>query len=407
LFPVQKICMHLITERLANIALSSYDCDLCVAAATGQGKTIAYLLPIVHALLSPSLRSHSKLPVALIVLPTRDLALQVASVAAHFSSSITTHCLVGEHAISEERALLARTDDSSLPSVIVATLGRLTDHLLVGSVNLSSLVWLVVDEADRMLSQSDLDKWALVLRSIPDSAQRLLFSATMTSNPMKLNTLGLKRPLFVSVNASDNGSTTLPDTILHKYMVVPNASMKTRCFLRVLEIALTGGDSSGLPPVTRCLVLCKSTEHVGSLLVLLRKLNKESAVDDALRPAAFSGNLSTPDREKLLAKFASNSINCLISTDLITRGIDIPDIDMVVNFDVPSHITTYVHRAGRTGRAGKPGTVVTLCEAKEARHFRKNVLEAHSGLKGAIEKIKLDFKTVMKKRDLAEAINSD
>ena len=230
LFPVQKICTKLILERMRSGSLSPYDCDLCVSAATGQGKTLAYLLPIISWI---SEQSHMPtFTAALIVLPTRDLAQQVASVAKSFSS-ISTSLLIGQQSMSEERNSL-----STSPHIVIATMGRLIDHLVLGTLNLNSLLWLVVDEADRMLSQSDLDKWSIVLNSVvlAKSCQRLLFSATMTSNPQKLNKLKLTRPLFVSVGSTSNNNThDSSQSILHKYIVVPNKSMKVRCLLRVLE----------------------------------------------------------------------------------------------------------------------------------------------------------------------------
>ena len=167
LFPVQKICTNLMINKLIHPQFSPYDCDLCVSAATGQGKTLAYILPIVHAL------SDRKIPIlrALIVLPTRDLAQQVATVAASFSS-VKVQCFVGQQSMAQERAELMSTENP--PDIAVATIGRLIDHLVIGSLDLSFLRWLVVDEADRMLSKSDLDKWSIVLRAVPDTTQRLL-----------------------------------------------------------------------------------------------------------------------------------------------------------------------------------------------------------------------------------------
>jgi superfamily II DNA/RNA helicase len=204
---------------------------LCVSAPTGSGKSLAYLLPIVHGLAG---RKQSVLR-ALIVLPTRDLALQVASVASQFKS-VNVHCFVGQHSMAEERAAL----QNGSTDIAVATMGRLVDHLVIGTLDLSFLRWLVVDEADRMLSKADLDKWSMVLSSVPETTQRLLFSATMTANPLKLNKLRLTRPVFVSVGGTETQSTGLPDTITHKYVVVPNKSMKVRGALKVLETVFGG-----------------------------------------------------------------------------------------------------------------------------------------------------------------------
>jgi ATP-dependent RNA helicase DDX51/DBP6 len=125
----------------------------------------------------------------------------------------------------------------------------------------------------------------------------------------------------------------------------------------------------------------------------------------SLSTKPFSANLSAQSREKLLDKFASGQINVLVSTDVITRGIDIPDIDLVINYDVPLHTTTYIHRAGRTGRAGKVGHVVTMCEKKEMRHFRKDVVSNDTVIKNNMKRYAIDFRTVMKHSEL-EAITA-
>lgn len=391
LFPVQRICTHLITNRLTSPKFSPFDSDLCVSAPTGSGKSLAYLLPIVHGLAGrkqPLLR-------ALIVLPTRDLALQVAGVAAQFKS-VNVHCFVGQHSMAEERAALL----NGSTDIAVATMGRLVDHLVIGSLDLSYLRWLVVDEADRMLSKSDLDKWSMVLSAVPESTQRLLFSATMTANPLKLNKLKLTRPVFVSVGGGrDNDGVGLPDSITHKYIVVPNKSMKVRGILKVLEMAFGGEGELLKAPAQRCLVFCRTAANVDSLSSLL------ASVDLGFTSRPFSGNMTASAREKLLSKFEKGSVQCLIATDVITRGIDISDIDVVVNYDVPKHATTYVHRAGRTGRANKAGLVVTLAESKEMRHFRKEIVGTN--LKSRMKRFGLDFSALIKHSELESLVKDD
>ena len=405
LFPVQKICAKLILERLRSGSLSPYDCDLCVSAATGQGKTLAYLLPVIHGISS---RPESQGIQALIVLPTRDLAQQVAAVAKSFPG-IKVSCLVGQQSMTEERTIL-----SSTPHIVVATIGRLIDHLVLGSIDLSVLLWLVVDEADRMLSQSDLDKWSIILNAVPESSssacQRLLFSATMTSNPQKLNKLKLTRPLFVSVGSSTG--TNVPASITHRYIVVPNKSMKVRCLLRVLEQVIVEAElghetvlGQGKPPVQRCLIFCRTNENVQSLSSLLQSLLGGATSQITAMP--FSGNLSAKSRDSMLKKFAGGKINVLISTDVITRGIDIPDIDLVINYDVPQHCTTYIHRAGRTGRAMRDGNVLTICESKEMRHFRKEVIAQDTAIMKSIQRYNMDFSTFMKHSELESLTKGD
>ena len=380
LFPVQKICVYLMTQKLSNPQYSQFDCDLCVSAPTGSGKSLAYLLPIIHGLAE---RNQAVLR-ALVVLPTRDLAVQIASVASKFRN-IKVQTITGQNSMADEREALMNNQCD----IAVATMGRLVDHLVIGSLDLSYLRWLVVDEADRMLSKSDLDKWALVLGSVPDTTQRLLFSATMTSNPLKLNKLKLVRPLFVSVGESVS-------TINHKYAVVMNPSMKARSMLKVLEMLFAGENELTRTPVSRCLILCRSSANVESLTDLLSKFLSDAPV----RP--FSGNMTALTREKLLKQFSKGTVKCLVSTDVITRGIDIPDIDVVVNYDVPKHATTYIHRAGRTGRANKTGLVITLAEKKEMRHFRKEVIPGRKD----VVRFNIDFQSLMKHYELEALVDN-
>lgn len=359
LYPFQKICASLVISRLRNPGFSMYDCDLCVSAPTGQGKTLAYLLPIVHSVLELPSRGVR----AIIAVPTRDLAIQVESVASLFG--VPTMCLIGQRSMAAEKSSLVRS------SIVVATIGRLIDHLVIGSLDLSFLEWLVVDEADRMLSKSDLDKWAIILRSVPRTVQRLLFSATMTDNPLKLNALKLMRPLFVKSTASSNTTT-------NKYIVVPNASMRVRCLLYLLE---------EFHETSKILIFCNSTENVVSLAALLARFGKPTS--------AFSGNMTGKSREKLVAKFVNGTVGCLVCTDVVTRGMDFPNVEIVINYDLPNYATTYIHRAGRTGRADKSGTVITICESKQMRHFRQKVIDIST-----CEKIRIDFSALIKHSQL-------
>jgi ATP-dependent RNA helicase DDX51/DBP6 len=386
LFPVQKISLFLVVAMASQPSASSFDSDICIGAPTGSGKTLAYTLPIVHLLAErsqPTLR-------ALVVLPTRELALQVSHVISRFPSVIV-QTIIGQNSLANERDSICRGNCD----IAVATMGRLIEHLVIGALDLSYLRWLVVDEADRMLSPSDFDKWNLVLGCVPPTARRLLFSATMTSNPLKLNKLCLSRPLFITVQTESS-------EINHKYLISPNKSVKVRCMLKLLEYIYHGGSNllEGSGPSRRCLIFCRTGANVASLTGLLQPILDSFSI----RVCPFSGNFSGAARTKLLRKFGKGSVHCLVSTDIITRGIDIPDIDVVINYDVPQHATTYLHRAGRTGRARKAGLVVSLVEKREMRHFRKQILTSRSD----IVPFNIDFASLMKHEDLERfAGNSD
>lgn len=417
LFPIQAAVLPLLSrgaETNAYDAASPYSCDVCVAAPTGQGKTLAYAVPIVQALLG-RLRAR---PRALVLLPTRDLAVQVFRVFEQLRSGlgpgvaqICAHCLIGQKSFAEERRMLRE----SPADVIVCTPGRLSDHFLgrEGELDLSGLRWFVADEADRLLAQAS-HRWLDILErvSTPPSAssplvprlQKLLLSATMTWNPQKLALLRLRRAVFFM--SSKTGQHATPEELRQRWVTCRGSTKPLGVLHLLADVAAgkleLGVDAAAKPP-GRAVVFCASVDTAHRLARLLQLLtltassssasaadSDDEAEDDAggeegergdapwrlprslQAPAAvaeFSSTLSQAERSSLLSKFRNAKIRCLVCSDVVARGIDIPEVQAVVNYSSPEHLSTYIHRAGRTARAGRSGYAFTFVTKERMPRF--------------------------------------
>eukprot|EP00930_Biecheleria_cincta_P060503 TRINITY_DN4613_c0_g1_i1.p1 TRINITY_DN4613_c0_g1~~TRINITY_DN4613_c0_g1_i1.p1 ORF type:complete len:801 (+),score=153.26 TRINITY_DN4613_c0_g1_i1:1959-4361(+) len=410
LFPIQAAVIPLLA-RSAKAALdhdSPYCCDVCVAAPTGQGKTLAYVTPIVQALLD---RLDPR-PRAVVLLPTRDLALQVHKVFEKIRlglvgsgvAQIRSLCLVGAKPLTEEQRSLSEKP----PDVIVCTPGRLAEHYLGrdATLDLSALRWFVVDEADRLLTQT-YHRWLDVLEracSQPNTSntniqrrrpQKLLLSATMTWDPRKLAALKLLRPLYFFSSRSGQHATPAQ---LRQHYVLCRTSAKPLAVFHLLRKVLGGSDAAS----NKVVIFCQSVNTAHRLTRLLqicsampassssvrskkkdvdegeeeeagdddRELDVVAAVDEVTADsgavlkseaiAEFSSNLSQNERNALLKRFRSARIKCLVCSDVVARGIDIHEVTAVINYVAPSHIQTYIHRVGRTARAGRIGHTFTF-----------------------------------------------
>eukprot|EP00397_Hematodinium_sp_SG-2012_P022934 GEMP01023801.1.p1 GENE.GEMP01023801.1~~GEMP01023801.1.p1 ORF type:complete len:728 (+),score=208.86 GEMP01023801.1:84-2267(+) len=387
LFPVQSCVLpfliKMVTEGWVD-PLSKYACDVCVAAPTGQGKTLCYLAPMLHAIWDLNTAQTR----GIVCVPTRDLALQVATVARKFSAhrkNFRVCLLVGASNYQTEQKHL-RTK----PDIVVCTPGRLVDHVADENraLDLSRLRWFVADEADRLLSQ-DYQRWlqtlALISRRgsvVPaeNSARctlawplgqpnglpplrKLLFSATMTKNPQKLAALQLERPFFFL--ASKTGAHAAPDSLQHEYATCVGPKV-----IRLLSFARLR---------KRVLVFCSSVETAHRLTRLMDIYYAIDGKDDNPVVREFSSVLQQWDRERILKRFQAGNIQCLICSDVAARGIDLPEVEAVVNYDVPTHLRTYVHRVGRTARAGRSGLCLTLLFRKEMFHFKEMIKKSDFG----------------------------
>lgn len=379
LFPVQAAVIPwiLAAERSQHLG------DMCVCAPTGSGKTLAYVLPLVH-MLKPL---HMQVLRAIVVLPTRSLALQVRDVFNSIGSLIGVRVgsVLGDVPFVAEKAQFAEAPASNeLGSpftggvdVVVATPGRLVDHLRAGTMPLASVRWLVLDEADRLMAQA-YHEWlpivsdALGLPGRPQFARTrweprgarapsssvparvLLFSATLGSTAHLKAGLALLRPTLIRVGSKAEAMPT---------------SLTERCVVTALELkplalyALLRAHHGEVPAGGRALVFTRSVDAAHRLTRLLQVM----AVD----AREFTSNLSHHDREEVLAAFAAGTCRVIVASDAVARGVDFQHTQLVVNYDIPAKTKTYVHRAGRTARAGATGTCVTILTADQEKHFRR------------------------------------
>ncbi|KAF9452306.1 DEAD-domain-containing protein [Macrolepiota fuliginosa MF-IS2] len=304
--------------------------DIIGVAATGSGKTAAFALPILQ-----KLWEEPKGLFACVLAPTRELAYQIAQQFESLGSAMGARCavIVGGMDMPTQSIALAKR-----PHVVVATPGRLMDHLeKTKGFNLRSIKFLVLDEADRLLDMDfgpSIDK---ILKLIPKERTTYLFSATMTTKVAKLQRASLSNPVRVEVSTKYQTVSTL----LQYYLLMP------------------------LKDKDAYLVYLANTLAQNSIIIFTRTVNDASRLSIILRTLGFPavplhGQLSQSQRLGALGKFKSGGRKVLVATDVASRGLDIPSVDVVINFDIPTHSKDYIHRVGRTARAGRAGKSITL-----------------------------------------------
>lgn len=315
--------------------------DIIGLAETGSGKTGAFAIPILQALLLNPQRIF-----AVILAPTRELAFQINEVfeALGASMSLRSVCIVGGIDMMTQAIALAKK-----PHVIVATPGRLVDHLENSKgFSLRSLKYLVLDEADRMLSMDFEEEINKILAVIPRERNTFLFSATMTTKVAKLQKASLSDP--VKVEVSNKFQT--PKTLIQQYLFIP-AKWKD-CYLAYVLDEFKGQST---------IIFVATCNNALRIALLLRNLG--------FNAVCLHGQLSQPKRLGALTKFKSGQRNILVATDVASRGLDIPNVDLVLNFDIPSHGKDYIHRVGRTARAGKAGRSVAFVTQYDVEPYQR------------------------------------
>jgi ATP-dependent RNA helicase DDX47/RRP3 len=299
--------------------------DIIGLAETGSGKTGAFAIPILQALLSNPQRLF-----AVVLVPTRELAFQINEVFEALGASIGLHCacIVGGIDMIQQSIVLAKK-----PHIIVATPGRLVDHLInTKGFSLRALKFLVMDEADRMLSMDFEVQINQILDAIPRERSTFLFSATMTNKVAKLQKASLVNPIKVEVS----NKFQTPSTLVQQYLFIPEKYKD--CYLAFVLDEFKGQSS---------IIFTETCDNALRVTLLLRNLG--------FKAVCLNGQLSQPKRLGALNKFKSGERNILVATDVASRGLDIPNVDMVINFDIPSNGKDYIHRVGRTARAGRAG----------------------------------------------------
>lgn len=309
--------------------------DIMGGAQTGTGKTASFTLPLLQRLMEQGEPKTKATKVrALILTPTRELAAQVAHSVSDYGKNLplSSFVIFGGVNINPQKQKLRKGVD-----ILVATPGRLLDHVSQRTVDLSSVEILVLDEADRMLDMGFIRDIRKVLELLPKQKQTLLFSATFSGEIKKLSSSLLSNPALIEV-AKQNTTATLVTQVVH-----PIDKSRKR---ELLSFLIGSNDWQQVLVFTR-------TKHGANKLS--EQLNK-----DGITAAAIHGNKSQGARTKALANFKSNDVRVLVATDIAARGLDIDQLPHVVNFELPNVPEDYVHRIGRTGRAGSSGEAMSL-----------------------------------------------
>jgi superfamily II DNA/RNA helicase len=333
-----------IQEQAIPIALAGR--DVLGIAQTGTGKTAAFTLPMIDRLAAG--RAKARMPRALVIAPTRELADQVSASFEKYAKgrSLSWALLIGGVSFADQVRKLDRGVD-----VLIATPGRLLDHFERGKLLLTGVQMMVVDEADRMLDMGFIPDIERIFKMTPPKKQTLFFSATMPPEITRLTAQFLNEP--VRIEASRPATTA--ENITQYLVRIPSSDPKAK---RVALRALMGRDD-----VKNGIVFCNRKSEVDVVAKSLRTHGFDAS--------PIHGDLDQSMRMKTLADFRSGALRLLVASDVAARGLDIPDVSHVFNYDVPHHADDYVHRIGRTGRAGKSGQTFMLVTPNDGRQLDK------------------------------------
>jgi ATP-dependent RNA helicase DeaD len=333
--------------------------DLLGQAATGTGKTAAFALPVLQRLTA---HRRERPPVALVLVPTRELAVQVSEALHRYGKDLGARVLPvygGAPIVRQLRSLESGVD------VVVATPGRALDLLNRGSLQLGEVATVVLDEADEMLDMGFAEDLEAILGETPDSRQTVLFSATM---PRRLDSLArrhLREPVRITIGREKAPAGQAP-LVRQTAYVVPRAA-KPAALGRILDVEAP----------TAAIVFCRTREEVDSLT--------ETLNGRGYRAEALHGGMSQEQRDRVMGRLRGGTADLLVATDVAARGLDIEQLTHVVNYDVPSAPESYVHRIGRVGRAGREGVAITLAEPREHRMLK--TIEKVAGATISVEKV--------------------
>ena len=332
--PIQEKCIPLVLEGR----------DVMGIAQTGTGKTAAYLLPIL------SLLDDNEYPDdainCVIMAPTRELAQQIDQAMEGFS-----YYLHGVSSIAVYGGNDGGRFDQELKSlrggapVVIATPGRLLSHLKVGNLNLARTSFFVLDEADRMLDMGFIDDILQITKLLPQDCQKLMFSATMPPKIRELAVTLLRKPAEVKLKVSRPA-----DKIVQQAYVCYDPQK-----LQIIDHLFRSGD------LKRVIIFCGKKDRVKEIARQLRHLK--------INCAPMHSDLTQQERDDVMYRFKAGQVDVLVATDIVARGIDIDDISIVINFDVPHDAEDYVHRIGRTARADRDGQAITFINDRDIRRF--------------------------------------
>ena len=347
-----------IQEKVIPLVLKKH--DVMAMAQTGSGKSASFILPVLQLL--KLLKGEGKAKIKVLVLtPTRELTLQVAQMfeefSSHFSKKPKVVSVIGGESIGDQLYAIQQGCD-----ILVATSGRFLDVLKKKQMNLSHLEFLILDEADKMLDLGFEEELDLILDSIPHKRQNLMFSATY---PLKMKAIASKitrDPIEVKIEQEP-----VVQTITQRVIEVnkENRGALLRALMKKHKYKLV-------------LVFMANKRATDNIAVKFRKYGIESA--------SFNGDLEQDLRNETLKAFKDKKVSILFATDIAARGLDIENIDCVINYDLPRSPADYIHRIGRTARAGKSGTAISFIDYESMEHFK--LIEKRSNIKLRRESIK-------------------
>jgi superfamily II DNA/RNA helicase len=317
--------------------------DIIASAQTGTGKTAAFLLPLINKIITDPLVDHTN--TALVIVPTRELAIQIAQHMEGLSyftsvSSIAVYGGGDGNAFVQEKKALSTGAD-----VVICTPGKMMAHIKMGYVKLDGLKYLILDEADRMLDMGFYDDIMFIINHLPKKRQNLLFSATMPHKIREMARKILHQPSEINISISKPNEKIVQEAfVVYEEQKIP----LIKYLLKKKDFAMV-------------LIFCSSKQSVKQLT---RDLQRAKINADEIH-----SDLDQDKREDVLMQFKSRRLPILIATDILSRGIDIDNIDLVINYDVPHDGEDYVHRIGRTARAAAEGTAYTFISPREQRKF--------------------------------------
>ncbi len=324
--------------------------DVLGLAQTGSGKTAAFVLPMLTLLEKG--RARARMPRTLILEPTRELAVQVQEAFESLGKqhNISVALLIGGVAFDPQAAKIDRGAD-----VVIATPGRLLDHFERGKLLLTGVELLVIDEADRMLDMGFIPDIERICKLLPFTRQTLFFSATMPSEIQRLTAQFLHNPVQVETSVVSSAASS----ILQFAVKVPSEAAAKRDALRKLIRSQENSENS---KINNAIIFANRKTTVALL--------EKSLIRHGFNAGALHGDMDQSARLKMLTAFRSQEVTFLIASDVAARGLDIPEVSHVFNFDVPIHAEDYVHRIGRTGRAGREGHAFMMVSSADTKHFK-------------------------------------
>ena len=324
--------------------------DVLGIAQTGTGKTAGFTLPMISMLKRG--RARARMPRSLVLAPTRELAAQVAENFDTYAkyTKLTKALLIGGVSFKEQDALIDRGVD-----VLIATPGRLLDHFERGKLILSDVKIMVVDEADRMLDMGFIPDIEKIFGLTPFTRQTLFFSATMAPEIERITNTFLSNPAKIEVaRAATTSENIKQGVVMFKGTKKTSEGTEKRKLLR--DIITSEGDDC-----RNGIIFCNRKVDVDTVAKSMKKYGLDAS--------AIHGDLEQSHRMRTLAAFRDGTLRFLVASDVAARGLDIPNVSHVFNYDVPSHAEDYVHRIGRTGRAGKKGTTIMICVPRDEKNL--------------------------------------